>query len=112
MRIYKEIVEKNKELGGTLVRPSSLHFACDRAFYEKNIYRKVAYIIRAIVVDHPFDDFNKSTAIITTKKMFKKEGIICSKEKLAIQVTKIAKRSTKSVIKIERILRKCCPRKK
>ncbi len=91
MRIYEEIIEINKELGSVLVRPSSLDFACDKASYEKNTYKKVAYIIRAIIVDHPFFDFNKSSATIITKRIFERENIMEDKKNSKGKYTKYSK---------------------
>jgi len=112
MGIYEEIIEINKELGSVLVRPSSLDFACDKASYEKNTYKKVAYIIRAIIVDHPFLDFNKSSATIITKRIFERENIIYDEKKLMRKIKKIAKENIQSIAKIEKMVRKCCQKKK
>ena len=106
----KEIIKINKELGGKLSRASSLDFACDME--TKNIYKKNACLIRAIAVDHPFTDFNKSTATITTIRSFKKKGIKCNEDKLIRGVLNIAKNNITDLNKIERGLRKWCPKKK
>jgi len=112
MGIYEEIIKINKELGSVLVRPSSLDFACDKASYEKNTYKKVAYIIRAIIVDHSFLDFNKSSATIITKRIFERENIIYDEKKLMRKIKKIAKENIQSIAKIEKMVRKCCQKKK
>jgi len=106
----KEIVKINKELGGKLSRPSSLDFACDMK--TKNIYRRNACLIRAIAVDHPFTDFNKSTATITALRSFNRNKIKCNEDKLTRGVLNIAKNNITDLNKIERGLRKWCPRKK
>lgn len=108
----KEIIRINKELGGSLSRSSSLDFACDRIKSEKNIYKRNACLLRAIVVDHPFDDMNKSTATIIVMKDFKKHGIKCKEEPFLRGIRKIAKNNITDLNKIEAGLRKWCPRKR
>jgi prophage maintenance system killer protein len=105
----EDIIKLNKELGGSLSRPSSLDFACD--YENKNIYKKNAWLIRAIAVDHPFTDFNKSTATITTIRNFKEQGIKCNEEKLTRGILNIARKNQTNLNKIEKMLRKCCPKK-
>ena len=112
MGIYEEIVKINKELGGKLVRSSSLDFACDKVYLEKNVYKKLAYIIRAIVVDHPFSDMNKSTAIIFTIRIFEREKINGDENCLKRMIKNVAVKNINSIEKIEKMLRRCYPRKK
>lgn len=108
MEINEEIAEINKELGGHLSRPGSLDFACDRFRHEKSIYKGVAYLIRAIVVDHCFSDFSKSTATVIAFREFKKEGIACREEPFFRGLGRIAKNNITDINKIERGLRKWC----
>ncbi len=106
----EEIIKINKELGGKLSKTSSLDFAC--SFKSKNIYKKNACLIRAIAVDHPFTDFNKSTATISTIRSFKRKGIKCDEDKLTRGILNIASKNESNLDKIERGLRKCCQKKK
>ena len=112
MCMKKEIIKINKELGGKLVRPSSLDFACDKIKAEKNIYRQNAYLLRAIVVDHPFDDMNKSTATIIVTRNFRKHKIKCKEKPFLKGIRNIAKNNITDLNKIERGLRKWCLKKK
>ena len=112
MCMKKEIIKINKELGGKLVRPSSLDFACDKIKSEKNIYKRNACLLRAIVVDHPFDDMNKSTATIIITRNFNKHKIKCKEEPFLKGIRNIAKKNIIDLNKIERDLRKWCPKKK
>ena len=65
MNISKEdIVRINEGFDGRLVRPASLDFALDLQKNKKmGSYKKLAYLWRAILVDHPFTDGNKRTAM-------------------------------------------------
>jgi len=65
MNIRKEdIVRIAKGFDGNLRNSSSLEFALDKQEDKKfGEYKKLAYILRAILVDHPFSDGNKKTAM-------------------------------------------------
>jgi prophage maintenance system killer protein len=113
MEINKDrIIRINKGLGGNLSRNGSLDYALDMAKHEKrNPYKKVAYIVRAIIVDHPFVDGNKRTALEVVVRELYKENIVCDIKKLTKTIVKIARNNINSIIKIERMLRKCCQKK-
>mgnify|MGYP001612342557 CR=1 FL=1 len=106
----EEIIKINKELGGEIINLSSLDFALKSE--EKNIYKRNALLIRAIVVDHPFSDMNKSTATISIIRNFREKGIKCKEESLFRGLEKIASKNITNLNKIERGLRKWCPKTK
>src|SRR3989304_6678628 len=61
----KELLRINHGFGGNLRSDSSLDYALDKLESKKlGIYKKIAYLLRAILVDHPFSDGNKRTAAI------------------------------------------------
>ena len=65
MNISKiDLLRVNKGFGGGLRSDSSLDFAIDRQKSKKlGDCKKLAYLWRAILVDHPFTDGNKRTAM-------------------------------------------------
>ena len=65
MKISKEdLVRINKGFGGDLMKDASLDFALEKQSEKKlGEYKKIAYLLRAILVDHPFSDGNKKTAM-------------------------------------------------
>lgn len=113
MEINKDrIIRINKELGGNLSRNGSLDYALDMARHEKrNPYKRVAYLVRAIIVDHPFVDGNKRTALEIVIRELYEENIVCDIKKLTKTIVKIAKNNVASIIKIERMMRKCCQKR-
>ena len=64
MKISKEdILRINQGFGGNLRSDSSIDFAIEmQKNKELGSYKKLAYLWRAILVDHPFSDGNKRTA--------------------------------------------------
>jgi len=65
MNIIKEdIIRVAKGFGGNLRNSSSLDYALEKQNNKKlGKYKKLAYLLRAILVDHPFSDGNKKTAM-------------------------------------------------
>jgi prophage maintenance system killer protein len=64
----KEIIEVNQQFGGSLISDSSLSFAEAYGKQNRSIYMQAAVWARAIVVDHPFSDANKRTALYAIAK--------------------------------------------
>jgi prophage maintenance system killer protein len=64
MEICKEdIIRIGKGFNGILRNDASIDFALEKQTDHKlGEYKKLAYLIRAIVIDHPFSDGNKKTA--------------------------------------------------
>lgn len=64
MKISKEnIVRIAKGFGGELRNDASIEYALGKQQDVKlGDYKKLAYLIRAIIIDHPFTDGNKKTA--------------------------------------------------
>ena len=78
MNISKEnLLRINKGFGGNLRSDSSLDFAIEVQENKKlGPYKKLSYLLRAILVDHPFSDGNKRTAVFVVfafAKEFNKE---------------------------------------
>ena len=60
----KDLLRINHGFGGNLRSGSSLDFALEKLDDNKiGWYKKLAYLLRAILVDHPFSDGNKRTAM-------------------------------------------------
>jgi prophage maintenance system killer protein len=102
-----EIVEINKSLGGSIRSDASIGFALS-AGKGRSVYWRIALLLRAILVDHPFTDVNKRTALVVALLMLKRNGIRLSEEdklKLDRQIAVISKSNITSVRNIERRVR-------
>lgn len=106
IRIAKEeIIEINKRLGGGLRTDGSIEFALQTA-KDKNIHRQASMILRAILVDHPFTDYNKRTAFVTVSIMYKRNKTpIQNIDGLKRLINKVSKKNITSLINVERRLR-------
>lgn len=107
MNISKEdIVRIGKGFGGELRNDASIVFALGK---QKNAklgeYKKLAYLIRAVVIDHPFTDGNKKTAayiVFVFAEQFNKQVDL---ELIKEQIISIASKNINSIRAIEERLK-------
>jgi prophage maintenance system killer protein len=106
--IQKEQIRAiNEKYGGSLRTDAEIETALDLG-KGKCVYRKIAYLWRAILVGHPFTDGNKRTALIAALAILEKCRIGLDeegKERMVAEITKIAKENLTDVNKIERLVR-------
>jgi len=102
MEISKEdLLRINKGFGGNLRSDSSLDFAIEMQKHPKlGSYKKLAYLWRAILVDHPFSDGNKRTATFFALKFAEENNKQVDRELLLHHTLSIAK---KNIINIRQI---------
>lgn len=95
----------NKGFGGNLVRKSSLEYALDKLRSKRlGLYTKLAYLFRAILVDHPFSDGNKRTAMFFAFFFTDECKKRVDKDILTHQIVSIAKKNIVDIRKIRRRL--------
>ena len=103
MKISKEdLLRINHGFGGNLRNDSSLDFAIDRINNSKfGFYRQLAYLWRAILVDHPFSDGNKRTAIFLAYGLSEtKNKKIINRDLLVAHAVSIAKKNITNIRQI------------
>lgn len=104
MKISKEDIARVAEgFGGVLRNSSSLDFALEKQTDMKlGEYKKLAYLLRAILVDHPFSDGNKKTAMFVAFNFAEQSGkIVSDAELLQDQMLSIASKNITSIRAIE-----------
>jgi len=104
MKIGKEdLLRINKGFGGNLRSDSSLDFAFDMQNKKKlGDYKKLAYLMRAILVDHPFSDGNKRTAAFAALAFAEENEKQVNNELLLHHIIAIAKQNIIEIRNIER----------
>ncbi|MFH0860342.1 MAG: hypothetical protein V1921_04020 [Candidatus Altiarchaeota archaeon] len=104
----EDIIEINKKGGGGgQLNMGSLSFALD-AGKNKNVFRKIALLWRAILVDRSFSDADKRTAFDIAAVLFFRHGYQLTddrKERLAKQLLKVTKTVLDDAKRIEYRLR-------
>ena len=102
----KDIIILNQEFDqGKLNNEASLDFALDYARRTENRTKALAYLARAILIDHVFEEGNKRTAALLINAYAEYEGHKVINEKLLLIIKKIIKRNTTSIAKIEEMIK-------
>ena len=109
MNISKEdLLRINKGFGGNLRNGSSIDFAIEMQENPKlGSYKKLAYLWRAILVDHPFSDGNKRTATFFALKFAEENKKQVERELLVHHALSIAKKNIINIRQIEWRLKSC-----
>ena len=98
-----EIIEINKKFHtGTVRSKSSLDFAVSAAKHTKNWIEQLAYLLRAIIIDHPFEDGNKRTALVVLAYYFEKNNLVYNEDKITRLIIKIAVENINDIKKLGR----------
>ena len=101
-----ELIRINEGFGGNLRSDSSLDYAIEIQINKKfGNYKKLAYLFRAILVDHPFSDGNKRTAAFIALKFAHEHNKQVDRELLLHHIVSIAKQNITDIINIERRLK-------
>jgi hypothetical protein len=101
----KTLREINKQFAtGNLKNKSSLEFALDLTRKYKNWKKQLAILLRAILVDHIFDDGNKRTAAFLIANEFNKHKVEVDEDRIVRLVIKVAKHNITDVDKIRRLI--------
>jgi len=103
MKIGKEdLLRINKGFGGTLRSDSSIDYAIDVQENKKlGIYKKLAYMFRAVLVDHPFSDGNKRTAAYLALAFAEENNKQVDSDLLLHHILSIAKENITNIRQIE-----------
>ncbi|MDP3027264.1 MAG: Fic family protein [Nanoarchaeota archaeon] len=109
MNISKEdLLRINKGFGGNLRRDSSIDFAIEMQENKKlGEYKKLAYLWRAILVDHPFSDVNKRTATFFALNFAEENKKQVDRELLIHHALAIAENNITNIRQIEWRLKSC-----
>ena len=99
-----DIVKINAQFDGNLRNTGRLEFAIS-AGRDKPSIRKLALLWKAILIDHPFDNGNKRTAEIITRKYARVKNYAIDAEKLVKEVIDVSKNNITDLQKIERRIR-------
>ena len=98
----KDLIRINQGFGGNLRSDSSLDFAFERIENKKlGSYKKLAYLVRAILVDHPFSDGNKRTAAFVVFVFAEENNKKVDRDLLLHHIVSIASKNIQEIRNIE-----------
>jgi prophage maintenance system killer protein len=98
----KDLVALNQEFeDGSLNNESSLDFALSYARKTENWTKALAFLVRAILLDHVFEEGNKRTAALLIDAYAEYEGHATYNDKVLKLVKEIILKKISSIRKIE-----------
>lgn len=102
----KDLIALNQEFDqGILYNESSLDFALSYARRTENWTKALAYLVRAILLDHVFEEANKRTALLLMKTYAEYEGHKLDPGKSLMIVKKILTKNITSITKTEGMIK-------
>lgn len=102
----KEVIELNKEFDkGDIVNQSSLDFAISYAKHSKDWIKQLAFVIRAILIDHVFKEGNKMTVAALILINLEDRKLAYDPFKVDNIIIEIIKKNITNVDKIRRLIK-------
>ena len=102
----KDIIALNQEFeDGSIHNEASLDFSLSYAKKTENWTKALAWLTRAILIDHVFEDGNKRTAALLIKTYAEYEGHKTYDDKIVKIIKTILLRNTSSIRKIEDMIK-------
>jgi prophage maintenance system killer protein len=102
----KDIIAMNQEIGekGNLRNESSLDFTI-QYINKKPWLFELSYLLRALAVDHAFEDGNKRTALALVLYYFNEKAVEYDREKIVKVIYLMAKNNVTDINKIMRMVK-------
>jgi len=102
-----EIVELNKSVGGSgrLINEGNLDFAISAQAQTKDWLTQLAHVVRALLVGHAFEDYNKRTAVAAMMATFEEMKLAYDPYAVDNLAMRIAKKNVRNVRTIRSMIR-------
>lgn len=101
----KDIIALNEQFEkGTVIHEESLDFALSYCHKTENWTKALAWLVRAILVDHVFEEGNKRTAALLIKTYIEYEGHKVYSDRIPKLVIEIILKNITSINKIEEMI--------
>lgn len=102
----EDIIKANKEFDeGAIINKSSLEFALSYAKDSKDWIKQLAFITRAILIDHVFKEANKRTATALIATVLEKQKLAYDLYKLDKIIIEITKKNITNINKIRSLIK-------
>lgn len=101
----KDLITINKKFSnGHVVNESTLKYVADYVRKSNNWIKSLAHLVRAILIDHIFEDGNKRTAVAIIAYYFEEKNYNYNLDEINKIIIKMLKNNTTSIDEIERLL--------
>ena len=102
----QDIVEINKKFeDGKFMNKSALEFAISSLKHTKDTITRIAYLIRAILVDHVFKEANKRTSLALVCLLLEEQKKAYDPYKAEKLVAELAKKNITDIKKIREMIK-------
>jgi len=102
----EDLVTINKQFHkGIIINKSSLDFAVSSTKDTKDWIKQLAYIVRAILIDHVFEEGNKRTASALIMSILELQKLAYDPQKVDEIIIKIIKNNIISITNIRRMIK-------
>ena len=102
----KDIMAINLQFAeGNFMNKSSLLYALDQANESKSWLKQCAFLVRAILIDHVFEEGNKRTAAAVIVGFFEENALSFHPEEIAEVVAQIVTKNITDLIATERLIK-------
>lgn len=102
----KDIIALNMEFEeGGLHNEASLDFALSYAKRTENWTKALAFLARAILLDHVFEDGNKRTAALLIQTYSELEGHGTHDDKIVLMIKEVVLKNITSITRIEEMIK-------
>ncbi|MBW2967083.1 hypothetical protein KY362_01210 [Candidatus Woesearchaeota archaeon] len=102
----KDIIAMNQEFDhGVMYNEASLDFALSYAGKTDNWTKALALLVRAILIDHVFEEANKRTTALLIETYAEYEGYRVNTKKLLLLVKNVLLKNITSVNRIEEMIK-------
>ena len=102
----KDIIQINKQFSnGDIVNYGSLAFALSQSKSTKDWIKQLAFLTRAIVVDHIFEEGNKRTASALIMSILEIHKLAYDPKKVDEVIIEILRKNINSINKIRRMIK-------
>lgn len=110
----KDITEINQDIGenGLIKNEGSLDYAVNILKGRKGWLYELAHVVRAILVDHVFEDGNKRTTFVLIRLYFEENGFSADKDSINNVILNIVRNAIQDINKIMRLIKRCYQKKK
>lgn len=101
-----DLIEINKKFDkGHVINKSSLDFAISSSKRSKDWITQLAYLVRAILIDHIFEEGNKRTATVLISSIFEIHKVAYNPIKLDKLIVKVVIKNIMDIAIIRRLIK-------
>lgn len=102
----KDLININKNFHtGKITNENSLDYALEQARKTRDWLKSLAYLVRAILIDHVFEDGNKRTAASIIAACLEIKGMSFDPEKIDSIIIIMIKKNISQINKIMRLIK-------